>query len=470
MTDGPFRHALAFWKPLADGDELEVMARYGSPGDRRRGCVNSWRADGDPQQYRVTHDGVRFSLFAVVHPIDVVPDGAAPLAEITDLYGKHHSFVLWFAEERCAVIPFDPSAAVEALWFEHYVPEARRTVLPMPVLAAYYSVKPLIPASLRRQLRRLVARNAEQAEPFLSWPSDQSLDQLMNLQLRLMLMVLDRENMPFVWFWPDGHPWAAILTHDVETAAGLANVAHVAQVEEQRHLASSFNFVPYDYEVPGSVLSELRDSGFEIGVHGYKHDGLMFSAWPIFLERVVAVNEYGRRWGAAGFRSPATYRNPEWFHLLGFEYDSSMTDTAPFEPQPGGCGSLFPYLADGLIELPMTLPQDHTLFCLLGHTDSAVWLAKLARIRDACGMACVLTHPDPGEGYVGRAENEVRYGEVLDFIADSDAWTPLPCELSRWWRERSVIEPGSDEMPNRATLGHAMLDERGALRVVAPTP
>ena len=47
---------------------------------------------------------------------------------------------------------------------------------------------------------------------------------------------------------------------------------------------------------------------------------------------------------------------------LGFEYDSSYTDTDPYEPQPGGCCSYLPYFNESLVELPITLPQDHTVF------------------------------------------------------------------------------------------------------------
>jgi hypothetical protein len=49
---------------------------------------------------------------------------------------------------------------------------------------------------------------------------------------------------------------------------------------------------------------------------------------------------------------------------LPFEYDSSYPDTDPFEPQPGGCCSWLPYFNGPLVELPITLPQDHTLFVI----------------------------------------------------------------------------------------------------------
>lgn len=468
MGAGPLRHAFDFWKPLLGEDELATVAGYGVPGEHRPGSVTVWRSEEEPRQYRVLQDGARFSLFAAVHPIDKVPDSAEAVAEIRDVSGAHRSFVLWFPGERGVVLPFDPDAAVEAMWFETHVPEGRRTVLPARVLSAYYALKPLVPASLRRGLRRLIARRAEEPDPFLSWPSDHSLDLLMRFTLRLVLMAMGRDTLPFVWFWPDGHPWAAILTHDVETASGLANVPRVMGVEVERSLVSSFNLVPRDYEVEGSFLKRLRDAGFEVGVHGYTHDGLMFSSWSTFTERVVAINEYGRRWGAAGFRSPATYRNLEWFHLLAFEYDSSVADTAPFEPQPGGCASCFPYEVGGLLELPLTLPQDHTLFSLLKQTDARVWLAVIAEIRGAHGMACMLAHPDPGEGYIGRAENEALYVEVLDLIAGSDAWTPLPRELARWWRARSAKPSSEFGTIEGAALGTAVLDPSGRIEIVPP--
>jgi hypothetical protein len=403
-----------------------------------------------------------------VQPIEEPPEAAEVLAEVTDLSGNHYSFLLWYPKDKCVVVPFDPKAAIESLRLERYMPESQKTVLPSSILSAYYALKPLLPAPVRMKLRKLLAKRAEAGEQYLSWPFDQSLDLLMQLLLRAAMLALGRERLQFMWFWPHRHPWAAVLTHDVETADGLALIPRVMGIEQARGFRSSFNFVARDYEVGESLLKEVRDSGFEIGVHGYSHDGLMFAKRSTFLKRVAVVNDFGRRWGAAGFRSPATYRNLEWFEDLEFEYDSSVTDVAPYEPQPGGCASIFPYEIGHIAELPMTMPQDHTLFSLLGHTDSHVWLAKLARIRNAHGMACLLTHPDPREGYIGRAENEAHYREVLDFLAESEAWTPLPRELVRWWKARAAADAGRVGELQGATVGTAVIDGAGHLRIVPP--
>jgi hypothetical protein len=119
--------------------------------------------------------------------------------------------------------------------------------------------------------------------------------------------------------------------------------------------------------------------------------------------------------------------------LLAFDYDSSYSDTAPFEPQPGGCCSWLPYMINDLVELPITLPQDHTLFEILDHVDARVWLEKARFLRERGGMALMLTHPD----YIGNQRLLSSYEEFLDeFPEDETAWHALPREVSAWWRRR----------------------------------
>lgn len=463
MTGGPLDRVIGFWKPALSADELRDLAAYRAPGTQTARGIDVLTGGGEPQSYTVIEPGARFRMFAAVHPVAEVPPGSESLAEIVDMGGAHHSFVLRDPGTGSILLPFDPSAAVDAFRREEYVPVGERSALPKPVLAAYYAVKSLIPRAVRRRLRRSMARKAMASQSALDWPLDESADMLQRFMLRLIMIATDRRELQFAWFWPDGHPWAVVLTHDVETADGLARVPHVADLERARGLRSSFNMVPHDYDVSDSLVSDLGLDGFEVGVHGYTHDGLLFSNRAVFDARAVAIKEAARRWGAAGFRSPATYRNPEWLPLLGLEYDSSYSNTAPCEPQPGGCASFFPFPLDGMTELPITLPQDHTLFELLEQTDASTWLACLDRIRRSHGMACVLAHPDRAPGYVGMPENEARYAEVLDAVAASDAWTPLPRQLAMWWRRRGAQVSADGSRP-----GTAVLDLSGEVRIVPP--
>ena len=468
MSADLFEHVYGFWKPMVDRQELTGLASFGNLGDSPSPGIRVLRPDSAPRCYWVIDAGARILLFAAVQPIEEPSEAAEVLADIRDLSGNHYSFLLWYPKAKCVVVPFDPKAAIESLRLERYMPESQKTVLPSSILSAYYALRPLLPASVRLKLRKLLARRVDAGEHYLSWPFDQSLDLLMQLLLRAAMLASGRDSLPFMWFWPHRHPWAAVLTHDVETGDGLALIPRVMDIEQARGLKSSFNFVAQDYEVRESLLQGVRDSGFEIGVHGYSHDRLMFARRSTFLKRVGVVNDYARRWGAVGFRSPATYRNLEWFGDLDFEYDSSVTDVAAYEPQPGGCASIFPYEIGRITELPITMPQDHTLFGLLGHTDSKAWLAKLERIRGAHGMACMLTHPDPRAGYIGREENEAHYREVLDFVAESEAWTPLPRDLVRWWKARATADAGRVDELHGAATGTAVMEGGGQLRIVPP--
>jgi peptidoglycan/xylan/chitin deacetylase (PgdA/CDA1 family) len=470
VNASPLRHALGFWKLSIDAAALEAVGAYREPNGPRARGINIWRGASAARRYRVMDHGPGFPVFACVHPIPEAPPSAEIVADILDPAGTHHSYVLWFPAEGALILPFDPDAATEAFWHEDYVPVAERTALPKPVLALYYNVaKPLMPRALKQRLRRSLAHRALASPASLDWPTDQSLDLLQRFLLRLIMLAMERQEIEFAWFWPNRHPFAVTLTHDVETAAGLARVPHVAELERVRGLRSSFNMVPHDYEVPDSLVRDLSVDGFEVGVHGYTHDGLLFSSRAVFDVRAGAIKEAARRWGSVGFRSPATYRNREWLPLLGLEYDSSYSNTAPCEPQPGGCASFFPFPLDGMTELPITLPQDHTLFELFEERGPGTWLGVLDLIRQANGMACVLAHPDPAAGYIGTPENEASYVTLLDAVAESGAWTPVPRDLARWWRSRSDAGPAEIGRLEGAASGRALLDESGALAIGPPT-
>ena len=55
------------------------------------------------------------------------------------------------------------------------------------------------------------------------------------------------------------------------------------------------------------------------------------------------INHYAREWGVAGFRSGFMLPNLDWLHELDVQYDASTFDTDPFEPQPNGGNTIFPF-------------------------------------------------------------------------------------------------------------------------------
>jgi glycosyltransferase involved in cell wall biosynthesis len=278
------------------------------------------------------------------------------------------------------------------------------------------------------------------------------------------------ERPPHDWpGWREGKQFALILTHDVEGPTGLAKCPRLMELELERGFHSSFNFIPEGgYSLSPDLREGLRDQGFEVGVHDLYHDGKLYQSYNEFLRRATRINEFLKAWGAVGFRSGFMLHNLEWLHELDIQYDASTFDTDPFEPQPDNRNTIFPFWVAppaqpaakargngapavdksaersdrGYIELPYTLPQDSTLFLLLGERHPDIWFQKLDWIARQGGMALVNVHPDylhfegdppspqtfPVEFYTQfLAYARKRYGDSF--------WNPLPQTLAAWASE-----------------------------------
>ncbi len=90
---------------------------------------------------------------------------------------------------------------------------------------------------------------------------------------------------------------------------------------------------------------------------------------------------------------------------------------------PGGVGGIWPFIADELVVLPSTLPQDHTLFVVLGQTNGEVWKRKLDFIAARSGLALMLTHPD----YLQTPHTSEVYREFPFARRRNGAITGTPC-------------------------------------------
>jgi hypothetical protein len=303
------------------------------------------------------------------------------------------------------------------------------------LLRGYHLVRPLIPRSAQLALRRGFTRVQDRVS-FPRWPVEDSLHDLYGWLLDLLTEVRGGP-VPWIDAWPEGRTWAFVLTHDVETEFGYRNMRLLRDAERAAGYRSSWNFVPERYRVEPDVLQQVRDEGCEVGVHGLRHDGRDLGSRSLFEQRLPTMRSYAEQWQAVGFRSPATQRVWEWMPELGFDYDSSSTDTDPYEPQPGGCCTYLPFFNEDLVELPITLPQDHTLFAILDDTHGDVWVDKARHLRDRGGMALVLAHPD----YATDPRLVRAWGRLLDeFRDDPTAWQALPREVSGWWRRRASSE------------------------------
>ncbi len=318
----------------------------------------------------------------------------------------------------------------------------------------YYWLKPVIPRNLRLWLRRLVA-NRRLKQTRKSWPILESAAE-------------PPEGWPG---WPNGKKFAFVVTHDVEGAQGLSRCQKLADLNKAMSVRASFNFVPEgEYCVPDVLRGSLEQDGFEVGVHDLRHDGSLYRSAKHFREQTGLINHYVKKWGAWGFRSGFMFHNLDWLQNLDILYDASTFDTDPFEPQPDGAGTIFPFWvqsngAKGYVELPYTLAQDFTLFVLLKETTIDLWMKKLDWVAEHGGMALVITHPDymSFDGKPSDHEYAVDlYERLLKYVMtryQDTCWFALPREVAVFVaNNRQGLEQPSHRPHELSTGGTSSVD------------
>ncbi len=297
----------------------------------------------------------------------------------------------------------------------------------MSVHKLYYGLKRFIPRRTQLFLRRQLVRQ-QMRQTGNVWPIDEAANAS-----------------PVNWpGWPEQKKFALVLTHDVDTSKGLENCNKLMELELSLGFRSSFNFVPEGYVVPAMIRHELLANGFEVGVHGLNHDGNLYRSKEIFDVRSERINHYIKEWQAAGFRSPSMHHVLDWIHALNVEYDASTFDTDPFEPQSHGVCTIYPFRVqngspeEGYVELPYTLPQDFTLFVLMGHKNVDIWQKKLDWLVANRGMALINTHPDYMNFTANRCGLEeypaLYYQRFLEYVKnryEGEYWHVLPREMAR---------------------------------------
>src|SRR5690554_2339593 len=284
----------------------------------------------------------------------------------------------------------------------------------------YYNlVRPLLPIPFRKLLQ-------EKYNSIISYKENFINDELVSLILN--------NHQDFSLF-PNNFQCSVILTHDVEEEEGFNYIPKVLELEEELGFKSSWNIVPYKYKIDNGIINLINQNKHEIGIHGYNHDGKLYYSEKHFNERVPYINDALKKYNAVGFRSPMVHRNLRWLQKLDISYDASCFDYDPFQPFPGGTGSIWPFIAGKFVELPYTIPQDHTLFYILKQKNINIWIEKIKWLQRNNGMILVLTHPD----YLQSKENFSMYRDLLQYLRDiSDAWFCLPKEMAEFIRQNSV--------------------------------
>jgi len=344
------------------------------------------------------------------------------------------------AEGPTLRLPFDPEQVIRNLRLERYAQDLLKhnhDVFSNRITRfLYYSVRPFLSVAVRRHIQKFALRHWED-KTFPKWPVDRTVEDLMEKLLALAMKAKGIDEIPFIWFWPEGNRTCTIITHDVETAEGRDHCDALMDINDSFGVKSSFQVVPEErYRVPKEYLENIRKRGFEVNVQDLNHDGHLYRDRAEFLRRVQRINQYMTEYMAHGFRAGVLYHNVEWYEALEVSYDMSIPNVGHLDPQRGGCCTVFPFFIGNILELPVTMTQDYSLFHILCDYSIELWKKQIALIMEKQGFISVIIHPD----YAIAERAEKTYRELLRYLTElRDAGKTtirLPKDVNTWWRAR----------------------------------
>jgi len=238
--------------------------------------------------------------------------------------------------------------------------------------------------------------------------------------------------------WKGKH-YACAITHDIDTYRGLKRARVLKRLELKYDVPSAWYIPVKHYKLDIGIVQELSNHG-EVGAHGTKHDGKLVKLprekivdrlceAKQILESVIKDSVYG-------FRAPLLQCNADFIQALnkaGYIYDCSVPTWEPNNPftmKPYGIGTVNLMKMNGILELPLTMPQDHQMLYVLGMSlkqTLGAWLKIIDVVRDIGGVCTVLIHPDYE---LADSENFNIYEELMnDITADNHVWITVPRDL-----------------------------------------
>ncbi len=265
----------------------------------------------------------------------------------------------------------------------------------------------LVPIGIRVRLLRLLSAIDRSPPGFPAYPIERSID---------AGVASDGYH---------GRRSAVLLTHDIDSADELALIEPIRRAERERGLVSAWGFVP-EVSWPTEELARgLVAEGCEVYWHDIAHDGRLPYMHRDSIRR--AFDEVAKRspWAIElmqAFRAGQALQSVDLMDVLSerFSIDMSIPDSELGGPygRTAGCGTVFPFMLRGLLELPLSLAQDVYLRQVQGLSPAdvlAAWLSKLDYIKSVGGVAVLNVHPV----WIGDRDPKMTnaYAALLDAVA-----------------------------------------------------
>jgi peptidoglycan/xylan/chitin deacetylase (PgdA/CDA1 family) len=215
---------------------------------------------------------------------------------------------------------------------------------------------------------------------------------------------------------------------------------------------------------PG-LIRELSSQGAEFAVHGYIH--IDYGVLPL-QEQVRHFKKAIHTFESchvpfAGFRAPFLRINNETVEALGnlsFAYDSScainwdILDKNKFtnqgwsaynrlldfnKPRESQNYLSLPKSVNGLVEIPVSFPDDEGMIDRLGITDEKaiadIWRAILKKTYDRGELFTISLHPERISLCESALKDTVRQARQLSPVV----WVTTLREITEWWRQRGTF-------------------------------
>ena len=307
------------------------------------------------------------------------------------------------------------------------------TKFPIP----YY----IVPVRIRNTMINLI-KGRKEVPRFPSWPAEKSVETLRHVFLKA-LEIKTGKKVPCAEFWPAGKKCCFIATHDLETQTSFKNIDLIREIEKQHGIRSSWNVLSKRYKINFNKLRQLKKDGCEIGIHGYNHDGkLPYLGKEKAIKRITSCKKALQEFRCSSFRSPQLQRNEEFLELLSnyFKCDSSVPDTdiKGAAALKSGCCTVFPYMINNMVEIPITLAQDFRLIYTLGLKEKEMlehWKNKVDYIHEVGGVINILTHPD--DYLIGNEKYLRVYERLLEHIAKKkETYHNTISNVAELWKDR----------------------------------
>jgi peptidoglycan/xylan/chitin deacetylase (PgdA/CDA1 family) len=244
----------------------------------------------------------------------------------------------------------------------------------------------------------------------------------------------------------------------------LKSLRQFADFINYHHITPTFPLTATILKRNPNIFKEFQHQGIEFAIHGFRHVDYTDISKEITKNHIKQAIETFQKADIKikGFRYPFLRRNEDIISLLrdlGLEWDSSEVISwnvlnqkdftkkrwqnyqkilATYEIKDADQIASLPHLDYGLVEIPVSVPDDDILVERLGiknqMTIGTIWMTMLKDIHLKGEMLTIQLHPERFLNCKDGLKNVIEHAQSM-----GDVWITSLNKISKWWLERNNI-------------------------------